>query len=106
MLVDEHAQMAAALQHALHREGGALAGRLEASHGLAADLVHGPRNGGIVGRPEHRRGVETVAGGADRRQFPVAEMGGEDQSGPAVVLQGDEIVDALDLDAALGLGLA
>src|SRR3712207_7080445 len=36
---DEHAEMTAALQHALHREGGALARGPEAAHGLAADLV-------------------------------------------------------------------
>ena len=75
MLVDEHAEMAAPLEHALHREGRPLPGRLEAPHGLAAHLVHDARHGRVVGRPEHRRRIEPVAGGADRRQLPVAEMG-------------------------------
>ena len=99
MLVDQHAEMAAALEHALHGEGGALARRLEPAHGLAADLVHDAGDGGVVRGAEHGGGVKAVAGGADRRQFPIGEMGREDQAGLAVVAQRDEMLDAVDLDA-------
>ena len=87
MLVDQHAEMAAALQHALHGEGRALPGRLEAAHGLAADLVQHTGGRRLVRRAEHRRGVEPEAGGADRRQLPIGEMGREDQAGLAVLPQ-------------------
>ena len=72
----------------------------------AADLVQHAGDGRIVGRAEHRRGVEAEAGGADRRQFPIGEMGREDEAGLVVVAQGDEMLDPVDLGAAGASGLS
>ena len=70
MLIDQHAEMPAPLQHALHGEGRALACRFEAAHGLAADLVYGLGHRHRIRRAKHGGGIEPVAGCADRWQLP------------------------------------
>src|SRR5829696_8225044 len=73
--------------------------RLEAAHGLAPDLVQHMGGRRFVRRAEDHGRVEPIAGGADRRQLPVGEMGREDQGRLAVLGQCDEVLDAVDLDA-------
>src|SRR6266567_2379611 len=64
-----------------------------ASSGLA--IVRWPKNvtGRIVRLAVKHRAVEFIGRGADRGQFPVAEVRGEDQGRLAVVLQ---LLEALD----------
>src|SRR3546814_13222363 len=50
-------------------------------------------------RSEHHRQRQAVARRRQRQQFPVAEMGGEDQRRLAVVAQGDEFIHPRALDA-------
>ena len=109
VLIDEHGDVAAGLEHAQELERRVEAGRHERAHAALADLDDGVAHGADIGPAVQHRGVEPVLARNQRRQFPVGEMGGEDQRGLAVVPQPPKpIIDRCgveDVAQIVGIGL-
>ena len=87
MLVDQHGDVAAGFEHAQQLERRVETGRDQRAHGAFADFDDRIARGADVGPTVEHSGVEVVLDRNQRRQFPIAEMGGEDQSGLAVAPQ-------------------
>ena len=87
MLVDQHGDVAAGFEHAGELDWGVQAGRHKRAHAAFADLNDGVAHRADIRSTVEHRGVELVFGRDQRRQFPVGEMGGEDQGGLAVLPQ-------------------
>src|SRR5262245_10918846 len=84
MLVDDHGDVAAGFEHAQELDRRVEAGGHEGAHAAFADLDDGIADGADIGLAVEHRRLETILGRHQRRQFPIREMGGEDQSRLAV----------------------
>ena len=87
VLVDQHGDVAAGLEHAQQLERRVETGRNQRAHAVLADLDDGIAHRADIGPPVEHGGVEPVLARDQRRQFPVGEVGGEDQRRLAVVAQ-------------------
>ena len=90
ILVDQHADMQAALQRVREPHRRIERGCDHLAHVDGADVLHGAVDGGDVRTAKQHRGLEPVGRRGQRRQFPVAEMGREDQRSLAVL---DQLVE-------------
>ena len=84
ILVDQHADMLAFLQRLCEAERRVASGRDQRSHLYLPHLLDDAVGGGDVGPAIQQRGIDAMGDGGERRHFPIAEMGGEDQRRLAV----------------------
>ena len=85
ILVDQHGDVLAVLQRLRQPERRVAAGRDQRAHLDRADLLDGAVGGLDVRPAEQDRSIQPMRDGGQRRQFPIAEMAGEDQRRLAVV---------------------
>ena len=85
VLVDQHRDVAAALERAGERHRRAEARGHHLAHDALAQRDHRIGHRAEVGPAIEHRGFEPVARRDHRRQFPVGEVGGEHHRGLAVV---------------------
>ena len=87
ILIDQHADMSAALERFgdLHRR--VKVGRDQFTHTGGAGFGEPTVDAGNIRPPVEHRAVELVGGGADCRQLPIGEVGRENQRRLAVIQQ-------------------
>lgn len=94
LLVDEHADAAAAFELPGKGERGAGMRRHEVAHALLAEFEYPVGEIGIVRRPEEHRHVEAEGRAGNRQHLEIAAMGREDDERPWIVPQFQEERDA------------
>src|SRR5262245_29116096 len=109
VLIDQHGDVAAGLEHAHELGWRVEPGRNKRAHAALADLDDGIAHGADIGPAVEHRGVEPILARDQGGELPVAEMGGEDQRRLSIVAQlAKSIVDrdgVEDVAQVVGVGL-